>query len=129
VTDYDYEAHHRTPFDFNLDRFVRLDAGEFQGRDALRAVASNPPNRFVTLRVEGETLPEYGAAVTKDGEEVGVLTSPTDSPAFDKIGLTVLRTDQARLGNTVQVAVGHGTADATVDVLPIYDTNKDRPRA
>jgi len=41
----------------------------------------------------------------------------------------VLRTDQAQLGNTVQVAVGEGTADATVDVLPIYDTNKDRPRS
>jgi aminomethyltransferase len=129
VTDYDYEAHQRTPFDFNLDRFVRLDAGEFQGKDTLRGVASNPPNRFVTLTVEGETLPEYGAAVTKDAEGVGVLTSPTDSPAFGKIGLTVLRTNQAQVGNTVQVAVGDGTADATVHVLPIYDTNKDRPRA
>jgi aminomethyltransferase len=129
VTDYDYEAHERTPFDFNLDRFVRFDAGEFQGRDALKAVASNPPNRFVTLKVGGDTLPEYGAAVAEDGEEVGVLTSPTDSPAFGKIGLTVLRTDQAQVGNTVQVALGDGTADATVDVLPIYDSNKDRPRA
>jgi len=25
--------------------------------------------------------------------------------------------------------VGDGTVDATVDVLPIYDTNKDRPRS
>jgi hypothetical protein len=41
----------------------------------------------------------------------------------------VLRSDQAQVGNTVQVGVGDGTADATVDVLPIYDTNKDRPRA
>jgi aminomethyltransferase len=129
VTDYDYEAHQRPPFDFNLDRFVRFDAGEFLGKDALRAVASKPPNRFVTLRVEGETLPEYGAAVTKDGEDVGVLTSPTDSPSFGRIGLTVLRSDQAQVGNTVQVAVTDGTADAIVDVLPIYDTNKDRPRS
>jgi len=129
VTDYDYEAHQRTPFDFNLDRLVRFDAGEFQGRDALQAIAGNPPNRFVTLKVRGETLPDYGAGVTGGAEEVGVLTSPTDSRAFGKIGLTVLRTDQAQLGNTVQVAVGEGTADATVDVLPIYDTNKDRPRS
>ena len=129
VTDYDYEAHQRTPFDFNLDRFVRFDAGEFQGRDSLAAVASKPPNRFVTLKVGGDTLPEYGAEVTRDGEEVGVLTSPTDRPAFGKIGLTVLRTDLAAPGTTVQVVAGDETADATVDVLPIYDTNKDRPRA
>jgi hypothetical protein len=27
------------------------------------------------------------------------------------------------------VAIGDATVDATVDVLPIYDTNKDRPRS
>jgi aminomethyltransferase len=127
VTDYDYEAHERTPFDFNLDRFVRFDV-DFQGKEALRSLASNPTNRFVTLKVQGETLPDYGAAVTRDGEEVGALTSPTDSPVFGKIGLAVVRTDQAEVGNTVQVAVGDGMADAVVDVLPIYDTNKERPR-
>lgn len=130
VTDYDYEAHQRTPFDFNLDRFVRLDApGDFLGKEKLGEVAANPPNRFVTLRYDAEALPEYGAAVTKDGEEVGVLTSPTDSPRFGKIGLAVIRTDLAPVGTTVQVALGDETVDATVDVLPIYDTNKERPRA
>ncbi len=130
VTDYDYEAHQRTPYDFNLDRLVRLDApGEFLGKEKLREVAASPPNRFVTLTYEADALPEYGAAVTHDGEEVGVLTSPTDSPRFGKIGVAVIRTDRSTLGNTVQVAVGDGTVDATVDVLPIYDTNKDRPRS
>jgi aminomethyltransferase len=130
VTDYDYEAHQRTPYDFNLDRLVRLDGpGEFLGREKLREVAAAPPNRLVTLTYESETLPEYGATVTLDGEEVGVLTSPTDSPRFGKIGIAVIRTDGSTLGNTVQVAVGDGTVDATVDVLPIYDTNKDRPRS
>jgi glycine cleavage system aminomethyltransferase T len=109
---------------------VRLDApGEFLGKDKLREVAVAPPNRFVTLTYEAETMPEYGAEVTQDGEEVGVLTSPTDSPRFGKIGIAVIRADRSTLGNTVQVAVGDGTVDATVDVLPIYDTNKDRPRS
>jgi aminomethyltransferase len=130
VTDYDYEAHQRTPYDFNLDRLVRLDGpGEFLGKEKLREVAAAPPNRFVTLTYEADVLPEYGAAVTQDGEEVGVLTSPTDSPRFGKIGLAVIRTDRSTLGNSVQVTVGDGTVDATVDVLPIYDTNKDRPRS
>ena len=130
VTDYDYEAHQRTPYDFNLDRFVALDgAGEFLGKDELRAVAADPPNRFVTLRYEADALPEYGTPVTKDGEDVGVLTSPTETPRFGKIGIAVVRTDQAAVGNTFQVALGDGTVDATVDVLPIYDTNKERPRS
>jgi glycine cleavage system aminomethyltransferase T len=109
---------------------VRTDLGlDFSGEDALRAVAADRPNRFVTLRYEADALPEYGAAVTKDGEEVGVLTSPTDSPRFGKIGLAVIASEQASAGNTLGVAVGGGIVSATVDVLPIYDTEKRRPRA
>jgi glycine cleavage system aminomethyltransferase T len=67
--------------------------------------------------------------VTNDGEEVGVLTSPTDSPRFGKIGLAVVETTQAGLGNTVGVAVGDQIVPATVDVLPIYDPDKKRPRS
>ena len=33
------------------------------------------------------------------------------------------------MGNTLDVAVGDGTVSATVDVLPIYDTEKKRPRS
>ncbi|MEX0743312.1 MAG: glycine cleavage T C-terminal barrel domain-containing protein, partial [Actinomycetota bacterium] len=130
VTDYDYEAHQRSPYDFNLDRLVALDRDlEFAGTEKLRAVAADPPNRFVTLKIEGDTLPEYGAEVTKDGEPIGVLTSPTDSPRFGRIGLAVLRSGHASTGTTVEVKVGEGTTPAIVDALPIYDTNKQRPRA
>jgi aminomethyltransferase len=130
VTDYDYEAHERSPFDFNFDPFVKLDApGETLGRDTLEDLAKAPPNRLVTLRYEAEALPEYGAAVTKEGEEVGALTSPTESPRYGKIGIAVLRSDQATLGNAVDVAVGDSTVPATVDVLPLYDPQKTRPRS
>jgi len=130
VTDYDYEAHRRTPYDFNMDRLVALDPEvEFVGKDRLREVAANPPNRFVTLKVEGDTLPDYGATVTRGGEEVGVLTSPTDSPRFGKIGMAVLGREHAARGTRVEVTLEDGTATATVDVLPIYDTDKRRPRA
>lgn len=130
VTDYDYEAHQRSPYDFNLDRLVALDADvPFVGKERLRELSADPPNRFVTLKYAADALPEYGAAVTKDGQEVGVLTSPTDSPLFGKIGMAVIRTDLSSPGATVEVALGDGTIPATVDVLPLYDTQKSRPRA
>jgi aminomethyltransferase len=130
VTDYDYQAHQRTPYDFNLDRLVALDRDvEFVGKERLREIAADPPNRFVTLKVEGDALPEYGASVTRDGEAIGVLTSPTDSPRYGKIGMAVLRSGHTAPGTAVEVAVADGTAPAVVDVLPLYDTNKLRPRA
>jgi aminomethyltransferase len=130
VTDYDYESHQRSPYDVGLDRVVALDApGEFMGKEKLRAVAAHPPNRFKTIRLEGETLPGYGATVTRDGEEVGVLTSPATSPPFGNIGIAVLRTDVAVDGTRVEVATEDGgTVGGTVDVLAIYDPTKARPR-
>lgn len=129
VTDYDYAAHERSPFDLGLDRVVVLGgAGEFMGKEQLREVAQNPPNRFKTIRLAGESLPEYGATVLRDGEEVGVLTSPATSPRFGNIGLAILRTDVAADGTEVEVAAGDGTIGGTIDVLAIYDPTKQRPR-
>jgi glycine cleavage system aminomethyltransferase T len=99
------------------------------GKEALREIASAPPNRLKTLRLEGEELPEYGAAVTKDGEDVGVLTSPALSPTFGPIGLAILRTDVAADGTSVDVALGDGSIAATVDVLAVVDPEKRRPRS
>src|SRR4029077_5668867 len=31
VTDYDYKAHERTPYDFSMDRLVYFDRAEFNG--------------------------------------------------------------------------------------------------
>ena len=88
---YDYFQHETSPFDVGLDKVVRLDTGDFCGKAALAAQAADPPNRFVTLVVE-DPVPEYGAAVTKDGEQVGTLTSPCESPTLGQvIGMTVLR--------------------------------------
>jgi aminomethyltransferase len=129
VTDYDYVPHERSPYDLGLDRVVALDApGEFMGKDRLREIAADQPNRFKTLRIDGDALPGYGARVTRDGKEVGVLTSPAISPRFGTIGLAILRSDAAEEGSTVEVALGAGAVRATVDVLAIYDPEKRRPR-
>jgi len=126
---YDYFQHETSPFDMGLDKMIVLDGPDFCGKAALAAEAANPPNRFVTLVVDGD-VPEYGAAVSKEGEQVGTLTSPCESPSLGKvIGLTVLRSDLAREGETVEVAAGDGTATATVGPVPLYDTEKKRPRS
>jgi aminomethyltransferase len=130
VTDYDYEPHQRSPYDVGLDGVVKLDAaGEFMGKEALREIAQDPPNRLKTLRLPEGDLPEYGAAVTREGEPVGVLTSPAVSPRYGPIGLAILRTDVARDGEAVEVALGERTVQATVDVLAIDDPAKRKVRS
>ena len=41
--------------------------------------------RLVTLVLDGDDVPEYGAAVTKGGAPVGTLTSPCESPTLGKV--------------------------------------------
>ena len=43
--------------------------------------------------------------------------------------MAVLDTHAAGEGETVDVALGEGTARATVETLPIYDPEKKRPRS
>jgi aminomethyltransferase len=129
VTDYDYQAHERTPYDFSFDKVVALNGGDFNGKAALVEIAKNPPRRFKTLVLDSDELPEYGAAITSDGEPAGVLTSPTKSPRYGRIGTAVLEKEFATNGTTLDVAMGEATIRATVDVLPIYDPGKKRPRS
>ncbi len=120
VTGYDYEEHRRSPYDMGMDRVVALDAeGEFMGKDKLREIAQAPPNRFKTIRLEGEALPAYGAAITREGEEVGVLTSPASSPKLGPLGLAVLRADVADDGTRVEVAGAPGPIAGIVDALAV----------
>jgi aminomethyltransferase len=124
----DYNPGETSPWDLSMDRFIKTDT-ECVGAEALAAYGANPPKRFKSLRIEGETAPDYGAAVTKDGLQVGVVTSPAVSPRVGTIGLAILDAGVANDGEKVEVAVGDSTAAATVDVLSPYDPKKERPRA
>lgn len=129
VLDYDYAAHERTPYDLSFDRMVALGKVDFLGSDALEKIATNPPRRFKTLRLEGEELPEYGVDITRDGELVGTLTSPAVSPRFGPIALAILDTPVSGDGERVEVSLRDSTVGATVAPLAIYDPEKKRPRA
>ncbi len=127
---YDYFQHETDPFNVSLDKVIRLDTGDFAGKGALVETAKAPPRRMVTLALEGDEVPEYGAAVTSDGAPAGTLTSPCESPTLRRvIGLTVLEASFAEPGTKVDVALGDAIAPATVEALPIYDPEKRRPRS
>jgi aminomethyltransferase len=131
--DIDYFPHQTDPFEVRLDKVVKLDKpGDFIGRDALKKIASEgTPRLLTTLHIDGEEVPEYGANVTVDGREVGIVRSPCQSPTFDMqvIAMAALDRDLAEEGTRVEVAVGDGVAGATVAPFPLYDTEKRRPRS
>ncbi len=80
--DIDYFPHQTDPFEVRLDNVVKLDkAAEFVGRDALRAIAAEgTPRLLTTLRIDGDEVPEYGAAVTLDGARGRHRPQPLPEP-------------------------------------------------
>jgi aminomethyltransferase len=131
--DIDYFPHQTDPYEVRLDNVIKLEKqADFVGREALRAIAAEGTSRLlVTLRIEGDAVPEYGAAVTVDGNDVGIVRSPCQSPAFDMAVIAMASVDRAvaEPGKHVDVALEDGTVSATVDVLPLYDSEKRRPRS
>jgi glycine cleavage system T protein (aminomethyltransferase) len=131
--DVDYFPHQTDPFEVRLDNVVKVDKpGDFIGRDALRRIAQEgTPRLLSTLRLEGDGVPEYGAAVTCEGREVGIVRSPCQSPTFDTevIAMAVIDRNLADEGQTLDVALGDVAVRATVAPFPLYDTRKTRPRS
>jgi aminomethyltransferase len=130
--DVDYFQHKTDPFEVRLDKVVKPDKpGDFVGKEALRRIASEgTPRLLTTLRIEGDETPEYGATVTQDGREVGIVRSPAKSPTFgDQIAMAAIDRELNSEGTRVEVALGDGTVGASVAGFPLYDTEKTRPRS
>lgn len=131
--DIDYFPHQTDPFEVRLDNVIKLDKpGDFVGKDALRKIAAEGTARLLTtLRIDGDEVPEYGAAVTLDGRDVGIVRSPCQSPTFDSgvIAMAAIDRELNTPGQRVEVALGDGTVGADVAEFPLYDTKKTRPRS
>ena len=124
----DYQPGETSPYDLSMDRFIKPGT-ECVGSAALASYGANPPKRFVSLGIEGDTAPDYGADVSRAGESVGTVTSPAVSPRLGTIGLAILATEAAEEGTRLEVAVGEGTAAADVGPLNRYDPDRMKPRA
>jgi aminomethyltransferase len=130
--DIDYFPHQTDPFEVRLDNVIKLETGnDFVGRDALKRIAEEgTPRLLTTLRIDGEEVPEYGAAVTVDGNDVGIVRSPCTSPTFNEV-IAMASIDRSLVndGQRVDVALGDTTVTASVAAFPLYDTEKKRPRS
>ena len=95
---------------------------EFVGVEKLREVAGAGPRRkLVGLELEGKRIARQGAAVVKDGQAVGEVTSGTLSPTLGKsIAMAYVDAGLAGEGNQLEVDL-KGTANAArVVKLPFY---------
>ena len=110
------------PYEAGLGWTVKLDKGDFIGRDALVKVkAEGPRRKLVGLKLEPGSIARHGAAVTSGGKGAGVITSGTHSFFLGyPIALAMVEAASLRVGDTVGVEVRGREAPAEVVKLPFY---------
>lgn len=111
-----------TPFEAGLGWVVKLDKGDFLGRDALLAQRQQgAPRKLVGFEVDGRGIARQGHGVISDGARVGTVTSGTWSPTFEKaLGLAYVPPELAAPGSRLELDVRGKTVPATVVEVPFY---------
>jgi aminomethyltransferase len=119
---YDHELTEETdPYQAGLGWAVKLDKGDFVGREALRRLRDDPARRRVGLELQGKRIARERAAVLRDGREVGRVTSGTFSPTLGRaIAMAYVDPDAAAAGTECTVDVRGKTEPARVVPLPFY---------
>jgi aminomethyltransferase len=111
-----------TPLEAGLGWVVKLDKGEFVGRDALlRQKAAGLSRKLVGFVLTDPGIARHGFDVLHDGEKVGVVTSGTKSPTVKtSIGLAYVPPALAAEGSTFAVDIRGRPAAAQVVKTPFY---------
>jgi aminomethyltransferase len=111
-----------TPYEAGLGWVVKLDKGDFIGRDALVAQkAAGVPRKLIGFEVTGRGIARQGHGVLSDGERVGAVTSGTWSPTFEKaLGMAYVPPAMAAPGAPLDLEVRGKAVPAVVVEMPFY---------
>jgi aminomethyltransferase len=111
-----------TPLEAGLGWVVKLDKGDFIGRDALlRQKAAGLSRKLVGFQLTQAGIARHGYPVVQDGRPVGVVTSGTRSPSLGtSIGLAYVPPALAAEGSTFAVDIRGRPVAATVVKTPFY---------
>jgi len=109
------------PFAAGVGWAVKLDKGEFVGREALRMFKQEPGKVRVGLRLEGKRIARQGCPVVRDGEALGLVTSGTFAPTLgESLAMALVDPAVKGLGTFLTVDVRGHHVPAQVVKLPFY---------
>ena len=111
------------PLEAGLGWVVKLDKGNFVGRESIAAMkASGPPRRTVGFRLtERGGSPRSHYEVRQNGAPVGYVTSGAMAPTLgENIGLALVDREAAGVGKPLEIIVRDKPVAAEQVKLPFY---------
>ena len=114
--------HSTTPLEADLGWIVKLEKGDFMGRDVLeREKTEGPRRKLVGFEMVDRGIARHGYPVVDGTEEIGVVTSGTYSPTLKRaIGLAYLPLDKSAQGSEFTVLIRGKETRARVVPTPFY---------
>lgn len=104
-----------TPLEAGLSWIVKLDKGQFFGREALlKQKEEGVSRRLRGLKVKGRGIPRPHYEVWKGGEKVGEVTSGTFSPTLKKGIALAMVEKKVKLKDSVEVKIRNRTVEAEI---------------
>lgn len=109
------------PYAAGLGWAVKLDKGDFVGREALRALKANPGRTRIGLSLEGKRIARQGATILFEGRPVGVVTSGTFAPTLQRsLAMALVEPGTLTIGTSLNVDIRGHVEPAVVAPMPFY---------
>lgn len=110
------------PFEAGLGWVVKLDAGDFVGKDALEAIkAAGVERKLVGFEMVGRGIARHGYLIVVDGQRVGEVTSGSPGPTVGRnIGLGYVPKSSSKIGTRLGIEIRGKVVDAVVVTTPFY---------
>ena len=115
-----------TPLNADLGWIIKLDKGEFIGRDVLEKQIERGIDRLlVGFEMVDRGIARHGYPVVEGENQIGIVTSGTHSPTLKKaIGLAYLPPGKAEVGAEFTVLIRGKEARARVVQTPFYKRSR-----
>ncbi|MFO0908246.1 MAG: glycine cleavage system aminomethyltransferase GcvT [Isosphaeraceae bacterium] len=116
------------PYAAGVGWAVKLEKGDFVGRDALSEARGRPGQTRVGLRLDSKRIARQGAEVFRGESPVGLVTSGTFAPTLQQtLAMALVESESASPGMVLSVDVRGQRESATVVPLPFYRRPKATP--
>ncbi len=112
-----------TPLEAGIAFVVKLNKeAEFIGKEALKKQKENGvPRKLVGIEMIDRGIPRHDYPVFVGEDQIGFVTTGTQSPTLKKnIGLALVKSEHAVIGNEIQVEIRGKRLKATVAATPFY---------
>lgn len=115
-----------SPLEAGLGFFVKLDKGDFIGRDALaKQKEAGVARKLVGFEMIERGIPRTHYEIQVDGVRIGETTTGTMGPTVKKnIGLGLIDVQYATIGQEIEVIIRNKPVKAVIVKTPFYKRQK-----